>query len=69
MEGTAGIPQGSKGERHWRSFKPGNWQTRIDVRDFITSNVVPYDGDEKFLVDPSRRTKAVWEKLQPYFQE
>ena len=26
-------------------------------------------GDETFLAGPSRRTKAVWEKLQPYFQE
>ena len=69
MEGTAGIPQGSKGERCWRSFKPGSWCTRIDVRDFINNNVTPYTGDEKFLVGPSDRTKAVWAKLQPYFQD
>ena len=53
----------------WRSFKPGNWCTTIDVRDFIVRNVTPYDGDEKFLAGPSKRTKAVWDKLQPYFQE
>jgi len=69
MEGTAGIPQGSKGERYWRGFKPGSWRTRIDVRDFINNNVTPYTGDEKFLVGPSGRTKAVWAKLQPYFQD
>jgi formate C-acetyltransferase len=69
MEGTAGIPQGSKGAQYWRGFKAGSWQTRIDVRDFISSNITPYSGDEKFLVGPSKRTKAVWEKLQPYFQE
>jgi formate C-acetyltransferase len=69
MEGTAGIPQGSKGERCWRNFKPGSWRTRIDVRDFINNNVTPYTGDEKFLVGPSERTKAVWAKLQPYFQD
>jgi formate C-acetyltransferase len=39
------------------------------VRDFIIRNVSPYDGDETFLVGPSKRTNAVWEKLQPYFQE
>ena len=50
-------------------FKPGNWCKAIDVRDFIVSNVTPYDGDEKFLAGPSKRTKAVWDKLQPYFQE
>ena len=39
------------------------------MRDFIIRNVSPYDGDETFLVGPSKRTNAVWEKLQPYFQE
>ena len=53
----------------WRSLKPGNWCKAIDVRDFIVSNVTPYDGDEKFLAGPSKRTEAVWDKLQPYFQE
>src|SRR4029077_16265933 len=48
---------------------PGRWQDAIDVRDFIVRNVVPYEGDEKFLLGPSARTKAVWSKLQPYFQE
>ncbi|MFZ0102777.1 MAG: formate C-acetyltransferase, partial [Pseudolabrys sp.] len=36
---------------------------------FIVRNVTPYAGDEKFLAGPSKRTKAVWDKLQPYFQE
>jgi formate C-acetyltransferase len=53
----------------WRSLKAGNWCTTIDVRDFIVRNVTPYDGDEKFLAGLSKRTKAVWDKLQPYFQE
>ena len=47
----------------------GGWCDTIDVRDFIIKNVAPYDGDEKFLAAASRRTKAVWSKLQPYFQE
>ena len=38
------------------------------MRDFIVRNVTSYDGDEKFLAPASKRTKAVWEKLQPYFQ-
>src|SRR5690242_16959917 len=53
----------------WRDFNPGRWQNAIDVRDFIVRNVVPYEGDDKFLVGSSVRTKAVWEKLQPYFKE
>jgi formate C-acetyltransferase len=58
-----------KDERCWRGFKPGNWCTSIDVRDFIVHNVTAYSGDEKFLAGPSKRTKAVWAKLQPYFKE
>ena len=53
----------------WDGFAPGRWKSAIDVRDFIVRNVTPYNGDEKFLVAPSARTKAVWEKLQPYFAE
>ncbi|MGC1746196.1 MAG: formate C-acetyltransferase, partial [Pseudolabrys sp.] len=41
----------------------------IGVRDFIVRNVTPYTGDEKFLAPASAKTKAVWAKLQPYFQE
>ncbi|MGB9001379.1 MAG: pyruvate formate lyase family protein, partial [Pseudolabrys sp.] len=39
------------------------------MRDFIVRNVTPYTGDEKFLAPASAKTKAVWAKLQPYFQE
>ena len=69
MEGTAGFNKELKDQRCWRDFKPGSWCTSIDVRDFIVRNVTPYTGDEKFLAGPSKRTKAVWDKLQPYFQE
>jgi formate C-acetyltransferase len=68
MEGTAALSKNLKDERCWRGFKQGNWSTAIDVRDFVVSNVTPYAGDEKFLVGPTERTKAVWEKLQPYFE-
>ena len=57
------------GQDPWRGFKPGDWRTSIGVRDFIVRNVTPYTGDEKFLAPASAKTKAVWAKLQPYFQE
>jgi formate C-acetyltransferase len=69
MEGTAGLPKSIKDARCWRDFAPGRWRSAIDVRDFIVANVTPYDGDEKFLAGPSKRTKAVWDKLQPYFRD
>ena len=69
MEGTAGLGKTQKNERCWRGFKPGSWCSSIDVRDFIVCNVTPYAGDETFLAGPSKRTQAVWDKLQPYFQD
>jgi formate C-acetyltransferase len=69
MEGTVGLSKSIKNERCWRDFAPGRWRTAIDVRDFIVANVTPYDGDESFLAGPSKRTKAVWDKLQPYFRD
>ena len=57
------------GAKCWRGFQGGQWQRSIDVRDFIVRNMTPYEGDESFLVGPTERTKAVWAKLQPYFEK
>ena len=69
MKGSAALKKDVKDESSWRGFRQGDWCTSINVRDFIVRNVTPYSGDEKFLTGPSKRTKAVWDKLQPYFQE
>lgn len=44
------------------AFLPGNWQTAIDVRDFIQKNVTPYHGDASFLAGPTERTRLVNDK-------
>jgi formate C-acetyltransferase len=69
MEGTAGLSKQVRNERSWRGFKSGSWRDTIDVRDFIVRNVTSYTGDEKFLAGPTKRTKDVWAKLQPFFRE
>ncbi|MGG5824075.1 pyruvate formate lyase family protein, partial [Falsiroseomonas sp. HW251] len=69
MDGTNVAPGPLSPVRGWRDFEPGRWQRTIDVRDFIVRNVTPYEGDETFLVGPTARTLAVWEKLQPFFRE
>src|SRR3954449_2940554 len=69
MEGTAALSKAAKDEKAWRDLKPGPWRNSIDVRDFIVRNATPYLGDETFLAGPSKRTLAVWAKLQPYFKE
>ncbi len=40
----------------WYDFKPGKWQTDINVRDFILNNYTPYEGDENFLTTATART-------------
>ena len=69
MEGVSWNPATLRESKAWRGFEPGRWQAAIDVRDFIAGNVTPYHGNESFLVGPSARTTAVWDKLQPYFTE
>jgi formate C-acetyltransferase len=69
MEGTAALSKNVKDQQSWRGFNRGSWCATIDVRDFINRNVTPYTGDEKFLAGPSKRTLAVWQKLQPYFKD
>jgi len=69
MQDLANRPVHQSQAQAWRSFSPGRWEHAIDVRDFIVRNAAAYLGDEKFLAAPSARTKAVWDKLQPYFAE
>lgn len=68
MKGSAALKKDVTADG-WRGFTPGDWSSTINVRDFIVRNVTPYIGDEKFLAGPTRRTKAVWAALQPYFAE
>src|SRR5262245_7837051 len=58
-------PTDDKTATAWRGFAPGVWQSRVNVRDFIQRNYTPYEGDGKFLAGPTKRTKAMWEKLTP----
>ncbi len=45
-------------------FQPGRWQEAVDVRDFIYTNITPYDGDDAFLVGPTAATRALWEQCR-----
>jgi formate C-acetyltransferase len=53
----------------WSTFSPGLWTREINVRDFIQQNVSPYYGDGAFLAGPTKRTTALWAKLQEMFVE
>jgi len=53
----------------WNSFKPGRWQTAIDVRDFIQQNYTPYEGNEDFLTPATQRTQALLAKVEDLFAQ
>src|SRR6201986_4072278 len=69
MKASAALKKEANTGDCWRGFRPGDWQSSINVRDFIIRNVTPYTGNEDFLAGPSQRTKRVWAKLQPYFTD
>ncbi len=52
-----------------QTFKKGNWQKKIDTRDFILQNITPYDGDASFLKGPSVSTKKLWKKARQLLDE
>ena len=45
-----------------QNFKEGRWNHEINVTDFVKTNITPYTGDASFLVGPTQRTQAVWNK-------
>lgn len=45
------------------SFTSGEWQHRINVRDFIQKNYTPYTGDDSFLTPATMRTRQLWAEL------
>lgn len=54
----------------WNDFEKGDWQSEINVRDFIQKNYTPYEGNSSFLAKPTEKTKKLWDEvLELYKQE
>ena len=51
------------------NFKPGVWQESINVRDFVQTNITPYEGDDKFLCEATERTKNLWKICREAMKE
>ena len=56
-------------QENWQGFRPGKWQTKIDVRDFIQKNYTPYEGQADFLAAATANTTAVWEECKRLLAE
>ena len=56
--------------KQWENVKCGDWQSEINVRDFIQKNYTPYEGDSSFLAKPTAKTEKLWnEVLELYKKE
>ena len=53
----------------WQDFKCGEWQTEINVRDFIQKNYTPYEGDESFLTGSTEKTKKLWDEVLELYKK
>ena len=47
----------------WNGFTGGDWESSINVRDFIQQNYTPYDGDGSFLTGATEATTELWKKV------
>ena len=53
----------------WNDFEKGDWQSEINVRDFIQRNYTPYEGDSSFLTNPTEKTKKLWDEVLELYKE
>ncbi len=53
----------------WKNFIEGNWNSSIDVNEFIKLNYKHYDGDDVFLSSISDKTKKVWSICEEALKE
>ncbi|MFV0290325.1 MAG: formate C-acetyltransferase [Mangrovibacterium sp.] len=50
-------------------FKGTSWMQGIDLRDFVSSNVTTYTGDDSFLCGPTEYTRELWEICKQKLKE
>ena len=53
----------------WKGFQKGDWQSEINVRDFIQRNYTPYEGDDSFLAGTTKKTQKLWEEVLELYKK
>lgn len=53
----------------WKDFENGEWQSEINVRDFIQRNYTPYEGDSSFLAGTTEKTKKLWDEVLDLYKQ
>ena len=49
--------------QQWDGFVGKDWQTEVNVRDFIQNNYTEYTGDDSFLAGPTEATNELWAQV------
>jgi formate C-acetyltransferase len=47
-------------DQAWTGFTAGEWNTEVNLRDFIQKNYTEFTGDESFLVGATEATDTLW---------
>ena len=53
----------------WKGFQKGDWQSEINVRDFIQRNYTPYEGNDSFLATTTEKTQKLWDKVLDLYKK
>ena len=53
----------------WANFISGDWETSVNVRDFIQKNYTPYEGDGSFLAPATPATTKLWDSVMEGVKE
>ena len=53
----------------WNDFQKGDWESEINVRDFIQKNYTPYEGDSSFLTGTTEKTKKLWNEVLDLYKK
>lgn len=53
----------------WNGFKKGDWESEINVRDFIQKNYTPYEGDSTFLANATPKTQKLWDEVLELYKK
>ena len=50
-------------------IQKGDWQSEINVRDFIQRNYTPYEGNDSFLATTTEKTQKLWDKVLDLYKK
>ena len=53
----------------WNDFTTGDWESEINVRDFIQKNYTPYEGDCSFLSGTTEKTTKLWNEVLELYEK